>query len=137
MNEPPFRFSTQRALDELEVELNLKTKNPFWESMAGVSYTPGNPSDLHEYLDHYVKLLDDDKRFTLMEMIMDALAAQPSESDFHKFWNKVRVFLLEDYAIHEYTIFYWMHMVLEFPMSRIMTPAVCKLVSEMNSRSIL
>jgi len=82
MKEPPFRFSTKKALDELEVELNLKEKNPYRESMAGKSYTPGNPYDIQEYLDYYEKLNDDDKKFTLMEMILDSLPAQPNEFDF-------------------------------------------------------
>ena len=61
MNEPPYRFSTTKALDELAIELNLSEKNPNWDSIAGRSYTPGNPKDIQEYLDYYIKLEDDDK----------------------------------------------------------------------------
>ena len=89
MNEPTFRFSTKKALDELEVELNLKEKNPYWESMAGKSYTQGNSDDIDEYLDYYEQLLYDDKKFTLMEMILDSLADQPNEVEFNKQWKKI------------------------------------------------
>ena len=63
MAEPPFRFSTKKALDELAIELNLREKIPHWDSMAGLSYTPGNPADIQAYLVHYAQLRDDDKKW--------------------------------------------------------------------------
>ena len=131
MNEPPFRCSTKKALDELEIELNLKEKNPYWESMAGKSYTPGNPNDIQEYLDYYIQLKDDDKKFTLVEMILDSLADQPNEADFLKYWQKTNPILMKDYLIHEFTIHYWKQMTEEFERSKIMTPLIQSLISEM------
>lgn len=131
MNEPPFRCSTKKALDELEIELNLKEKNPYWESMAGKSYTPGNPNDIQEYLDYYIQLKDDDKKFTLVEMILDSLADQPNEADFLKYWQKTKPILMKDYLIHEFTIHYWKQMTEEFERSKIMTPLIQSLISEM------
>jgi hypothetical protein len=136
MNKPPFRCSTKKAMDELEIELNLKEKNPYWESMAGYSYTPGNPNDIQEYLDYYEQLEDEDKRFTLMEMILDSLADQPTETEFAKFWQKTKSILVKDYLIHEYTIHYWKQMTEEFVRSKIMTPEILNLISEMNSKTI-
>ncbi len=133
MYEPPFRCSTKKALDELEIELNLKEKNPNWESMAGKSYTPGNPNDIQEYLNYYVQLKDDDKKFTLMEMILDSLADQPNEADFLKYWQKAKPILIKDYLIHEFTIHYWKQMTGEFERSNIMTPLIQNLISEINS----
>lgn len=132
MDEPPFRCSTKKALDELETELKLREKNPYWESMAGYSYTPGNPNDIQEYLDYYEQLKDDDKRFTLMEMILDSLAEQQTEDDFLKFWHKTKPILIRDYSIHEFTIHYWKQMTEEFERSNIMTPRIKELISEMS-----
>lgn len=53
MKEPPFRFSTKKALDELAYELNLRERIPEWDSMAGHSYTPGNSKDIIEYMKYY------------------------------------------------------------------------------------
>ena len=133
MQEPPFRCSTKKALDELESELNLKEKNPYWESMAGHSYTPGNPDDIHEYLDYYEQLKDDDKKFTLMEMILDSLAEQPNETEFTRYWQKVESKLIKDYLIHEFTVYYWKDMEKDnFKRSDIMTSKIRKLISQMN-----
>jgi hypothetical protein len=55
--------------------------------MAVLSYTPGNPADIQEYLAYYAQLKDDDKKFTLMEMILDAMAQQSNERDFMKYWR--------------------------------------------------
>ena len=58
----------------MEIELNLKEKNPYWESMAGYSYTPGNPNDIQEYLDYYEQLKDDDNAFILDVRTEDEVA---------------------------------------------------------------
>lgn len=130
MDQPPFRCSTKKALEELAIELNLREKIPHWDSMAGLSYTPGNPADVQEYLDHYAQLNDDDKKFTLMEMILDAIAQQSNERDFMNYWRKVKPILIEDYAIHEFTVHYWKDMTTQnFERSEMMTPLIRNLVS--------
>lgn len=137
MDEPPFRCSTKKALDELAIELNLSEKNPYWNSMAGLSYTPGNPKNIQEYLDYYLELKDDDKKFTLMEMILDSLADQPNETEFIKYWKKIKLILINDYLIHEFTIHYWKDMTTEnFVRSDIMTPLIKDLISFMKSNRV-
>ena len=134
MDEPPFRFSTKKALDELAIELNLREKIPHWDSMAGLSYTPGNPEDIQEYLAYYAQLKDDDKKFTLMEMILDAIAQQSNARDFMKYWRKVKPILIKDYVIHEFTIHYWKDMTTQnFERSGIMTPLVRDLIGGLKS----
>lgn len=133
--EPPFRFSTKTALDELAVELNLRDRIPFWDAVAGHSYTPSNKEDVQQYIDYYSFLKDDDKRFTLMEMILDALAHQPSKNVFTEYWDKVQPILIRDYSIHQYTIHYWKQMTDdEFKLSNIMTPIILNLISQMESK---
>lgn len=129
MDEPPFRCSTKKALDELATELNLREKIPHWDSMAGLSYTPGNPADIQAYLAYYAQLKDDDKKFTLMEMILDAMAQQTNERDFMKYWRKVKRILIKDYVIHEFTLHYWKDMTTgNFERSGRMTPLVRDLI---------
>ena len=41
-----------------------------------------NPSDIDRYIDHYTTLTDDDKKFVLMEEIIDAAENQPTETLF-------------------------------------------------------
>ena len=134
VSEPPFRFSTKKALDELANELELRKRIPCWDAMAGYSYTPGNPEDIQQYLDYYVQLKDDDKRFTLMEMILDAIAEQPNETEFLKFWQKVKPILIKNYLLHEFTVHYWKNMTVEFSRSNIMTPLIRNLIILMNSK---
>lgn len=132
MDEPPFRCSTKKSLDELAIELNLRESIPYWDSIAGYSYTPGNSEDTQKYIDYYTQLKDDDKKFTLMEMILDSLADQPNEADFLKYWQKAKPILIKDYLIHEYTVHYWKQMTEEFVRSNIMTPLILNLISQMN-----
>lgn len=135
MNEPEFRCSTKKALEELAIELNLRERIPYWDSMAGYSYTPGNPEDIQQYLDHYEQLSDDDKKFTLMEMILDSLAEQPDEIEFLRFWEKIELVLTRDYSIHHFTVYYWKDMTDEFPRSNVMTPQIQNLIKNIISKA--
>jgi len=107
---PKFRCSTKQALDELAIELNLRERIPCWDSVAGYSYTPSNPKDIEQYLDYYSTLEDEDKKFVLMEMILEANVEQADETEFRKYWESVKPLLIKDYSIHEYTIYYWKDM---------------------------
>lgn len=134
MDKPLYRFSTKKALDELAIELSFKEKNPYWDSMAGLSYTPGNPDDIQEYLDYYIQLKDDDKKFTLMEMMLDSLADQPNEAEFFKYWKLIKPILIKDYLTHKYTVHYWKNMTKQnFERSDVMTPLIQELISMMKS----
>ena len=129
--EPKFRCVTKKALEELAIELNLRERIPYWDSIAGYSYTPSNPEDLQQYLDHYSTLKDDDKKFTLMEMILDAIAGQSNENEFLNYWDKLQPILITDYLIHEFTIHYWKDMD-GFASSNLMTPLIQKLIFNKN-----
>jgi hypothetical protein len=98
--EPDFRCGTRKAIDELAVELNLPNEN--WMQDWPIEVVV--PSDIQIYIDHYDKLTDDDKKFVLMEGILDAIEYQPTEELFLKYFNRVRQILDKDFAIHEYTI---------------------------------
>ena len=101
--EPTFRCGTRKAIDELAEELNLP--NEKWMQDWPIEVMV--PSDIEKYIQHYEKLTDEDKKFVLMEGILDVTEYQPTEDLFVKNWNRVRKFLEKNFTIHEYTIYYW------------------------------
>ena len=127
-----WEFDFIRAIDELEIELNLKNTVPHWDSMARASYTPSNFKDIEIYLEHYNKLSDESKKFILIEIIMDAVAEQPNEIEFWKYWKKVKPILTREYSIHEYTVNYWKDMTAaNFENCKFLSQELNKLIQEM------
>jgi len=103
MIEPKIRYGTQKAIYELATELNL----PIDSITQDWSYTVGKASDIGKYISHYNLTLDEDKKFVLMEIIIQATEDQTDKANFQKYWEKIKVLLETDFSIHEYTIFYW------------------------------
>lgn len=101
--ESEFRCGTRKAMDELAEELNL----PFEEWMQDWPYEVASSEDLDKYLGHYQMLSDEDKKFVLMEAIIQATEDQIGDELFEKSWNKVKPLLEKNFTIHEYTIHYW------------------------------
>ncbi|MDN3585105.1 hypothetical protein QWY86_00380 [Pedobacter aquatilis] len=101
--ESTFRFGTRKAKEELANELNL----PFENWMQDWPYEVVIPDDIEKYIEHYVKLTDEDKKFVLMEGIIQATEDQVREVQFLKYWNEIKYLLDNDFYIHEYTIYYW------------------------------
>ncbi|MBP6091219.1 MAG: hypothetical protein KA521_08195 [Crocinitomicaceae bacterium] len=101
--EPTFRCGTRKAIDELAEELNLP--NEKW--MQDWPYEVVIASDIEKYIDHYQTLADDDKKFVLMEGIIQATEDQTSEELFLKYWERVKFILERDFNVHEFTIHYW------------------------------
>ena len=60
----------------------------------------------HEGKKYYQKEIDDDKKFALMEIIIQALTEQ-NEENLKRYWQIVRQFLIKNFDIHQYSIFYW------------------------------
>lgn len=100
---PTFRCGKRKAIDELAEELNLP--NEKW--MQDWPIEVMEPSDIEKYIEHYKTLTDDDKKFVLMEGILDATEDQPTEELFVKNWMSVKQLLEKNFTIHEYTIHYW------------------------------
>ncbi len=101
--EPTPRYGTKKAIYELVEELNLR----FEEWMQDWPYEVASPTDIKKYVDHYGKQTDEDKKFLLMQAIIQATEEQTSDELFVKYWNRVKPILEEDFPIHEYTIYYW------------------------------
>jgi hypothetical protein len=102
MKEPKFRFVTVKAIEKLTEELNFEVKTDLqdWEFIIG------NYQDIEKYISHYQKEIDDDKKFALMEIIIQALTEQ-NEENLKRYWQIVRQFLIKNFDIHQYSIFYW------------------------------
>lgn len=98
--EPTFRCGTKKAIDELAEELNLPNEKWMQDWPIEVIIT----SDIEKYIHHYYTLTDDDKKFVLMQGILDATEYQPTQELFNKYWTTVRQILEKNFAIHEYTI---------------------------------
>ncbi len=101
--EPTFRCGTRKAIEELAEELNL----PYEKWMQDWPYEVVIASDIDKYIGHYETLLDDDKKFVLMEGIIQATEDQKTEELFLKYWEKINIILKKDFSIHEFTIHYW------------------------------
>lgn len=101
--EPTFRCGTRKAIDELAEELNL----PNDLTMQDWSYEVANPNDIDKYISHYGLTTDDDKKFVLMEIIIQATEEQNKEELFQKYCETIKPILETDFKLHEFTIHYW------------------------------
>ena len=99
--EPKLRYATEKAINELASELGLPENTQDWEWIVGKS------ENIEKYINHYNILTDDDKKFILMEVIIQAATDLSDDVSFIKFWNIIKQLLKENFTTHEYSIFYW------------------------------
>ncbi len=91
-----------------------------WEELATLfNYTIDSPSQDWTYeiaeperIDDYIRAYDnevqnEDTKFSLMEMIIQALENQGSIELIELKWQLIKPILLRDFELHQYTIFYW------------------------------
>jgi len=99
------RFDTEKAILELAEELEIV----YDSSMQDWPYEVADKSDINKYILHYTSLEDEDedKKLTLMKVILQALVDQDYEEQILIYWAKIKPFLLMDYVIHEFSIKYW------------------------------
>jgi hypothetical protein len=102
MTEPKPRYGTANAINKLAKELNLVNKN----NMQDWEWEVAEAKDIEKYLLHYNSLIDEDEKFVLMEIIIQATTNQ-KEPDFIKYVSQVISLLQENFNLHEYSIFYW------------------------------
>jgi hypothetical protein len=100
---PTFRCGTKKAIDALAGELNL----PNDLTMLDWSYEVSNPNEIDKYISHYYLTTDDDKKFVLLEMILQALVDQSDEQQLMIYWKKIDPILTDNFNIHEFTVHYW------------------------------
>jgi hypothetical protein len=103
MLEPSHRYSTRASIDCLTAALGLTGDY----GMQDWSYEIAEPEDIQKYLDHYESITNEDDKFVLMEMIIQATEYQRNDQDFAKYCSIIKDLLIKDFAIHQYTIYYW------------------------------
>ena len=101
--EPKIRYETRKAIDELAKDLNLP--NEPW--MQDWPYEVVNRDNIEKYLKYYNTTEDEDKKFILMEMLIQSTEEQPNEEKFLYYWNIIKYLIEDDFFIHEYTVWYW------------------------------
>lgn len=102
-SEPPPRYETAAAIQQLAIRLNLS--NEIW--MQDWAYIVSKPEHIDSYLSFYHLLDNDDQKFTLMMVLLQALEEQSNQSVRTQYEAEIRSLLLKDYSLHAYTIFHW------------------------------
>lgn len=102
-NKPADRFGTVKAIKELASELRL----PYTSDMQDWSYEVADPKQIKSYVSHYSLQTDNDKKFVLMEMIVQATEDQDDNILMDRCWQRVSQLLIEDFKLHQYTVYYW------------------------------
>ncbi len=103
VKEPKYRCGTKKAIDELVAKYNY----PYANWMQDWPYEIADHKEIENYFLHYDEQTDDDKKISLMEMLIQSLTDVENETDFNKKWIRLKKLILKDFKIHEYTVFYW------------------------------
>jgi hypothetical protein len=103
MPAPQPRYETEKAIEELTRELDLSFDN----YMQDWPYEVASANDIDKYIEYYRGTTDEDVKFALMMLIIQATEDQKSEADFLYYWNAISVLLKEDFTIHACTVYYW------------------------------
>ena len=70
------------------------------------TYTKSEFDRIDDYLEAYGKLEKKETKFSLLEMIIQAVNDQPTEL-LDSYWNKLKPILEADFELNKYTIHYW------------------------------
>ena len=95
---------TRKAIEDLTRNLNLQyTLSDYqdWEFIVG------KPENIEKYINYYTTEVDEDNKFAVMEIIIQATEDQTTENEFLKYLKIVRKLLKENFCLHEYSVFYW------------------------------
>ncbi len=101
--EPEFRCGAAKAIEELSIKFNY----PNHTGMQDWAYEVANSKDVEKYFSSYKEETDEDKKFVLMEMMLQALAEIENQDEFKNNWRVLKPIIKQDFHIHEYTIYYW------------------------------
>ncbi|MEM6801100.1 MAG: hypothetical protein AAF696_06825 [Bacteroidota bacterium] len=102
IQEPDYRFggNWQELADLFGYTLDKHAQD--W------TYTIAEADKIEEYVQAYnTSIVHEDSKFSLMEMILQALNDQPTPKLLQSKWLAVKQLLDQDFELHTYTIFYW------------------------------
>ena len=104
MIEPPIRHPTGRAIDFIAKRLNLRNE----PGMQDWEFEVSEPADLPRYLALYEEMLgDDDVRFVLADMIIQAFEDSDLEFSTNPDWNVFLSSLTDRLEVHGWQIWFW------------------------------
>ena len=106
VKKPAFRFSTTKAMETVAAKFGKPTEYGFTDW----SYIYSKPNEIQMYLNEYESTQDEDIKFVLTEMILQALVDQLNEIEILKYWDKTKEILHKDFELHQFTIHYWMNL---------------------------
>ncbi len=104
MRKPEHRWPTAAAIEKLAQRVDL----PHGPHMQDWAWEVADPNRIDEFLDVYTSgELDDDERFTLMEMLIQSFADLEGDLERHSRWEDLLALLEENVELHAWTIWYW------------------------------
>ncbi len=103
MKEPKFRFVPKLVIEELVSKYNFEYSD--W--MQDWPYEIANSKEINHYFKYYEDEINEDKKFGLMQMLIQALNDIEDDNDFNRKWILLNEKIIKDFKIHEYTIYYW------------------------------
>ena len=101
--EPKFRCGTAKARNSLIAKFNL----PHEDWMQDWPYEVSEPEKIDQYFKYYDQVTDEDEKFYLMELLIQATDEQTEILKFNQYWLEVKTRLTKNFPIHEYTVHYW------------------------------
>ncbi len=130
IEKPKFRCGTAKAIDELANFFNY----PNDKRMQDWEIEVANPEHLQNYLDYYTKSTDDDVKFCLVEMALQALEETEKEKR-EPYWKQLKTIIIKNIDIHEYTLHYWCYFGFELSDCWEITPMLRRLWNEIKNNS--
>ncbi len=103
IEEPKFRCGNGKAIKELVATYAY----PYADWMQDWPYEIADSKEIENYFQHYDEQTEADKKFSLMEMLIQALTDIEDKNDFDKNWKRLKSRIIKDFVVHEYTLFYW------------------------------
>ncbi len=95
------KFWSQQAMQEVANDLDYEGAMQDWP------YEVATDTDIQLYLDLYDKQIDPEKKFVLMDIIIEANTTQISSQLLQLHWAETRRRLIENVSLHEYQIYQW------------------------------
>ncbi|MCP4440486.1 MAG: hypothetical protein GY810_16195 [Aureispira sp.] len=100
--EPTPRYATGRAMDKIAKLLGIVRDR----SMQDWTYIIADLDYIDQYWTVYNSLEQEDERFTMMEILIEA-TNQIADEEFEEYWAKLRTCLIQEIELHQFTVYYW------------------------------
>jgi hypothetical protein len=99
-----WRYPTRAAIDALAARFDLPNR----PDMQDWEWEVADPTRLDEFIDAYQSgNLDDDERFTLMEIIIQSFEDLGQRSELDPRWQRILGILDRNIELHACSVWYW------------------------------